>query len=173
MVARQNASLGSCSDGLSTGRRGFTLVELLVVIGIIALLVSILLPTLSRARESAYRVQCASNERQLVNGMIMYSSENKGGWYVATGGISDDSLEAVIPKYIKDGKVAVCPGTRNVVNTSVTDTESLFINGMFVTRTYLPHVRNKSKHAEDDTGGHSYEIFAWAGQAEYPDGLKL
>src|SRR5882724_3461316 len=59
-------------------RRGFTLVELLVVIGIIALLVSILLPALNKAREDAKRVRCLSNERQLVMAWQMYASDNKG-----------------------------------------------------------------------------------------------
>ena len=59
-------------------RRGFTLVELLVVIGIIALLVSILLPALNKAREDAKRVRCLSNQRQLVMAYQMYYTENKG-----------------------------------------------------------------------------------------------
>jgi prepilin-type N-terminal cleavage/methylation domain-containing protein len=61
-------------------RSAFTLVELLVVIGIIAVLISILIPALTRARTSAISVQCMSNMKQVGQAALMYSMNFKG-WY--------------------------------------------------------------------------------------------
>lgn len=72
------ASRDCCFRGPSRLRRAFTLVELLVVVSIIALLISILLPSLRNAREQAKATQCAANCRQIGQAMATYLAEHNG-----------------------------------------------------------------------------------------------
>lgn len=103
-------------------RRAFTLVELLVVVGIIAALIGILLPVLSRVREHAKRTNCLSNLRQLGQGMIMYAGENRdrlpNGNPVATSNDYDGTNRVLVnlsAMYLKNAGVFHCPSSDKAV----------------------------------------------------------
>lgn len=129
------------------GRRGFSLVELLIVIGIIAALLAILLPALSAAREHAKRVQCMSNMRQLTAAWLMYANDNRGRFcssevqdytddgkvssisggnpvagiffwsWIADGESHHDFTRGKIWPYLKSAGVYLCPNDPDVPNT--------------------------------------------------------
>jgi prepilin-type N-terminal cleavage/methylation domain-containing protein len=62
------------------GRRGFTLIEILVVIGLIGVLLALLLPALEKARERANNVRCANNLSQIGLGLLLYANDNRGAF---------------------------------------------------------------------------------------------
>jgi prepilin-type N-terminal cleavage/methylation domain-containing protein/prepilin-type processing-associated H-X9-DG protein len=135
---------------MSQRRRGFTLVELLVVIGIVALLISILLPALNKARKQALLVQCMSNEKQIGQAMLQYSIANKGAVvpctiYSNTGGsgqprdcwgallIVDRLLPNPNVRFSTSGSantasVLVCPAVRDILS-AVNTASSIAIDG--------------------------------------------
>jgi prepilin-type N-terminal cleavage/methylation domain-containing protein len=78
----------------SKRHRGFTLVELLVVIGIIALLIAILMPALSKAREASQKTVCLSNLRQLGTAMQLYATEFKDA--IPIGYMSEKQFSYVV-----------------------------------------------------------------------------
>jgi prepilin-type N-terminal cleavage/methylation domain-containing protein/prepilin-type processing-associated H-X9-DG protein len=120
---------------------GFTLIELLVVIAIIAILASLLLPGLARAKESARRILCINNQKQLVVTWELYSTDNRmelvrSGhppmgvppevklWFFASHGNVDtrtnpmymsDPKYAAFATYLKRAPVYKCPSDRTVV----------------------------------------------------------
>jgi prepilin-type N-terminal cleavage/methylation domain-containing protein/prepilin-type processing-associated H-X9-DG protein len=75
-VARACAAENALAP-IDSRRRGFTLVELLVVIAIITILISFLLPALSRARQRVVALQCLSNLRQIYTGLLGYANDNR------------------------------------------------------------------------------------------------
>lgn len=117
----------------SLKRRAFTLVELLVVIGIIAVLISLLLPALGRARESAKTIKCSSNLRQIGQAMLLYTQAYRDvlpigyiNWGHAGYTYGDHwanilvrSKCAIAPNAVNEpgfnaNSIFICPSTRNV-----------------------------------------------------------
>lgn len=119
--------------------RGFTLVELLVVVGIIALLISILLPSLNKARQQAIDLNCQSNLKQLASATLMYSVDYKGRFpYQPAEYVFDPfnpnsagNWAGGLLKYVNGNKqVFVCPVVRNAIGEG-TSIYNVYKQGIF------------------------------------------
>ena len=103
--------MNSCSreDG-SPKRRGFTLIELLVVIAIIAILAAMLLPALSRSKQSAKRIVCVNHLKQLAMATVMYTMDNDS--YYPSSNSSNKWPQAIRSGY-QNLRVLVCPDDKS------------------------------------------------------------
>lgn len=134
-------------------RNGFTLIELLVVVAIIALLISILLPSLSRAREIAKRTVCGSNLGGIGRGIKVYANDNDD-WYPAarfspsTAG-SDSNVHSVIFTGKLSVNLTVSSGDSSVVSTQHMS-RSLFLLVVNGTCTPKQFTCPSSGDSEDD-----------------------
>jgi prepilin-type N-terminal cleavage/methylation domain-containing protein len=104
------------ADRTPRQKHGFTLIELLVVVAIIALLISILLPSLQAAKEQAAAVVCMSNEHQIQLGSAMYGQEYRGfvppnAWSEEAWGVDKADLwfYKIVPFYADNPDILICP----------------------------------------------------------------
>src|SRR5690348_4809561 len=103
-------------------KRAFTLIELLVVVAIIALLIAILLPGLSRAKKLANRTKCLANVRGLGQSALLYAYDYKNFWpYNAT---PTSFWVNLLKQYAQVDKLRICPEAKQTSPINGTSTAS-------------------------------------------------
>jgi prepilin-type N-terminal cleavage/methylation domain-containing protein/prepilin-type processing-associated H-X9-DG protein len=93
-------------------QKGFTLVELLVVIAVIAVLMGILMPALNKARESGRKVVCQSNLRQIGMAHLLYAEDNRYKIVAAIHAETREMWIATLEPYYKETTIKLCPSAK-------------------------------------------------------------
>lgn len=130
--------------------------ELLVVIAIVAVLASILLPALGRAKERGKRAACINNLRQLAAATLMYAEDDKDQSLSARADKRDENLNWLNDGYVNSTRVFLCPSTRNFILTN--QSKSQFTGETGLTGLMYP-AENGGRHP-----GMSYRGLGFAGR---------
>ncbi len=135
--------------------RPFTLIELLVVVAIIAILASMLLPALAKARARAKVATCANHLKQFTMTMLMYGEENDGWGMQAHwgGGQAIVMSNTVINAWFPDTKLLVCPDTHGKALGST----SYFPGRVTSVRTYMSYLLNYGTSNHSD----AFDLYGW------------
>jgi prepilin-type N-terminal cleavage/methylation domain-containing protein len=144
-------------------KEGFTLIELLVVISIIAILMAIMMPALTKVREQAKRTVCMSNLKQWALIFSSYTNENNDkfmpGW--GSGASADGSwLVTLKDDYIDNPDVLLCPGIKSYETDKATSTNRGSHGAWSVAYTHIP-----DKEIANNVQG-SYSINWWVTNPE-------
>ncbi|MGE9267337.1 MAG: type II secretion system protein [Verrucomicrobiales bacterium] len=130
--------------------RAFTLTELMVCIGIIALLAALITGAIPRIKENAHRARCANNIRQQLIGIRALSTDHNNEYYWPAATSGDDSAPSYLyPEYVDDLNVFICPSTHNKIRNRTHPVTGI-----------MPDLLNNAVNA-GSYYGHSYEYFGY------------